>query len=475
MNRMKIPALAGTLLAWFAAATAVHAGSSEDLFRSLPNLFPLLDPSGFVETYNINNTSIDLTGPFFQSLGTNGRACFSCHRPMEAWSVSAAEVRLRFLLTQGRDPIFRPNDGSNCDRHIDTSTLEGRRAAYSLLLSRGLIRIFLPVPADAQFSVVSVENPYGCNDTSTLSMYRRPLPATNLTFLSTVMFDGRESSPQTGTQKITYATNPADLLADLAHQAIDATTGHAQAVTPPRPQQLQDIVNFEMQLRTAQAIDFHAGSLNAGGASGGPVALASQPFFIGINDSFPPSFHFNPSGAPFNPAIFDLFNAWTDSYNPARASIARGQAVFNTKTINITRVAGINDVLGVAAISGSCGTCHDALNVGNHSVSAPLNIGTGDLTSPLDVSYLPEITLRNNTTGVTVQTTDPGRALVTGLWADIGKVKGPILRGLAARAPYFHNGSAASLSDVVTFYDKRFNIGFTDQEKADLIAFLNSL
>jgi cytochrome c peroxidase len=58
---------------------------------------------------------------------------------------------------------------------------------------------------------------------------------------------------------------------------------------------------------------------------------------------------------------------------------------------------------------------------------------------------------------------------------DVGKVKGPILRGLAARAPYFHNGSAAGLSDVVTFYEKRFNVPFTDQEKADLVAFLNSL
>src|SRR5215472_2177294 len=129
----------------------------------------------------------------------------------------------------------------------------------------------------------------------------------------------------------------------------------------------------------------------------------------------------------------------------------------------------------MSSLKGTCGTCHDAPNVGNHSVSAPLNIGTGDLTSPLDVTYLPVFTLRNSITGATVETTDPGRALVTGLWADIGKVKGPILRGLAARAPYFHNGSATSLSDVVTFYDNRFNVGFTDQEKADLIAFLNSL
>lgn len=452
-------------------ATAALAASAQ----SLPNLFPLPDSSGFVETYNINNTSIDLRGPFFQSLGTNGRSCSSCHRPAEGWSVSAAEVQLRFLLTQGSDPIFRTNDGSNCDHNIDTSTLDGRRAAYSLLLNRGLIRIGLAVPGNAQFSVVSVENPYGCNDTSTLSMYRRPLPATNLRFLSTVMFDGRESSPQTGTQKITYATNPADLLADLAHQAIDATTGHAQATAPPTQQQVQDIVNFEMQLRTTQAIDFFAGPLNANGATGGPEALASQPFFIGINDSFPPSFHLNPFGTPFNPSVFDLFDAWTNYRNAYRARIARGQVVFNSKPIQITGVAGINDVLGLTVLPGTCGTCHDAPNVGDHSFPAPLNIGVGDLTNPLNVSYLPVITLRNNTTGQTVQTTDPGRALITGQWADIGKVKGPILRGLAARAPYFHNGSAASLSDVVTFYDKRFNVGFTAQERADLIAFLNSL
>ena len=39
-----------------------------------------------------------------------------------------------------------------------------------------------------------------------------------------------------------------------------------------------------------------------------------------------------------------------------------------------------------------------------------------------------------------VVTTDPGRAMVTGKCADIGKVKVPGMRGLAARAPYSHNG-----------------------------------
>ena len=163
--------------------------------QSLPNLFPLPNGNGLLQTYNTNNAPISLKGAFFQSLGTNGRSCSSCHLPTEGWSVSAAEIQLRFLLTQGLDPIFRTNDGSNCDQNINTSTLEGRRKAYSLLLSRGLIRIPLAMPAGAEFSVASVQNPYGCSDTSTLSMYRRPLPATNLTFLSALMWDGRESTP----------------------------------------------------------------------------------------------------------------------------------------------------------------------------------------------------------------------------------------------------------------------------------------
>jgi cytochrome c peroxidase len=65
--------------------------------------------------------------------------------------------------------------------------------------------------------------------------------------------------------------------------------------------------------------------------------------------------------------------------------------------------------------------------------------------------------------------------MITGNWADIGKFKGPILRALAARAPYFHNGSADTLADVVDFSDTRFNIGLTAGEKSDLIAFLRAL
>ena len=442
--------------------------------QKLPNLFPFPNRSGIAETYNMNGGPIDMSGPFFQSLGSNGRSCSSCHRSSQGWSISADGMKAVFEITQGRDPVFRTVDGSVCDHDIDTSTLAGRRQAYRLLINKGLLRISLPVPANAEFNVVNVVNPYGCGDPSTLSLYRRPLPATNLRFLTTVMWDGRESSPQTGTQAITYGTNPADLLADLEHQALGAVTGHAQGTTLS-PENQEAIANFEMGLATAQAIDYGAGSLSSHGAIGGAAVLAQQTipgFYVGINDPLGG----NPKGTPFTPEIFDLFEAWANQ--PAhshRASIARGEALFNSKPINISGVAGLNDTLNQVSLTGTCGTCHSTPNGGNHSLPVPLNIGVTDVNSPLDVSYLPVFTLQNKTTLQIVTTTDPGRAMVTGLWKDIGKVKGPVLRGLASRAPYFHNGSADTLDDVVNFYDQRFNIGFTDQEKADLVAFLSSL
>jgi len=467
--------LSGALLLGF---TSVVAAESEAP-TMLPNLFSFPNATGILKTFN-STGKLDLTGPFFQSLGTNGRSCASCHQPGDAWSVSAAHVEDRFERSHGLDPIFRTNDGSNCDHNIDTTTVEGRREAYSLLRSRGLIRIALVVPVGAEFDVVGVKNPYGCSETSALSMYRRPLPSTNLRFLSTVMWDGRESSPQTGTKLITFATNPADLISNLAHQSLDAALGHAQATTAPTQEQQKKIVAFEMALSTAQAIDFGAGSLDVHGASGGPVILSEQPFFIGINDPL----GLNPFKTPFAPVVFTLFtNHWDlapgheqHRHHPdRRASILRGQTLFNSHPINIVGVGGLNDATGLPLIKGTCGTCHDTFNVGNHSIGAPLNVGTADVTNPLGVHYLPVITLRNKTDGTEVSTTDPGRALITGKWADIGKFKGPSLRGLAARAPYFHNGSAATLKEAVEFYNIRFSMGLTHQEKADLAAFLSVL
>ena len=476
-------------------------------FSFIPNGSLFLNPNGASQTISTNGKGIDMTGPFFQSLGTNGRSCGSCHLPRNGMSISAADVQLRFLLTQGQDPIFRTVDGSNCNHSIDVSTLAGKYNAYSLLRTRGLIRIALAVPANADFRIVSVNNPYGCNESDVISMYRRPLPATNLRFLSAVMFDGRESAAATGTTKISYLNYPTSLQNDLAHQALDATTGHAQGDgTRPTAEERQEIVNFEMALSTAQAFDNRIGLLNREGAQGGPLPLVTQPFFISLNSSVdplvpqfePPGGLVTPGDGQFTPAIFNTFAAWAalPSSDP-RAAVARGQSIFNSKPISITGVAGINDDLsagglvagGVPSLQGTCGTCHDTPNVGNHSFPTPLNIGTGDpsLSNPsvnlggLDISYLPSITVcktdpaTGSPTSTCKTTSDLGQALIDGNFDHVGKIKGPILRGLSSRAPYFHNGSARTLLDAVRFYETRFGLALTPQEESDLVAFLSSL
>lgn len=423
--------------------------------------------SGTLRTISTSGT-VEGGNPFFQDLGTNGRTCLTCHQPAQAWTVTPAELNERFERTDGLDPIFRANDGSNCEG-ADVSTVSKRRRAFSLLLTKGLIRMDLDVPVGAEFEILDVDDPYDCGTLpSSASIYRRPLPATNLAFVSTVMWDGRETSPGQAIRD------------DLISQALHAVTGHAEGA-PPSAAQLEAIVDFELGLFTAQTVDRWAGSLAERGARGGPRALARQPFCIGINDPLdilpPVPGACETSSGGLDPIVFTLFDAWTAAPSPERQAIARGEAVFNTREFVIDNVAGLNrgphDPVSGPIQNGTCTVCHDTPNVGNHSISMPLDIGIADASRR--TPDLPLYTLRNAATGEIVRTTDPGRAMVTGKWSDIGKFKGPILRALAARGPFFHDGSAATLADVVAFYDERFGIGLSDREKADLIAFLQAL
>ena len=455
----KIPRrmLVSTAMLIALGALRFEQSAAADSKVKLPNLLPIPNSSGASATFSQGDISLD--GPFFQSLGTNGRSCGTCHQAAEGWSFSAQGVRQRFNATAGMDPIFRTNDGSNCNTS-DVSTPAARQQAYSLLLNKGLIRVELPVPATAEFAVTTVVAPYGCNSTANVSVYRRPLPATNLRFLTTVMWDGRES----------VAGNT--LRQNLLQQALDATLGHAQGISLSDADR-SDIVDFEMSLATAQISDKGAGKLDNEGAGGGPQKLHGQQFFVGINDPLGG----NPTNAPFDPTAMTMFKSWANGHgqqSEARMSVARGEVLFNTKPISITGVAGLNDALNAPVIPGTCTTCHDSPNVGNHSVPLAINIGVSDVSRPENAD-LPVFTLMNLTTHQTVTTTDPGRALITGKWRDIGKTKGPVLRALASRAPYFHNGSAATLMDAVEFYNTRFTLGLTAQEKTDLVNFLSVL
>jgi cytochrome c peroxidase len=417
------------LIAGLGLAAAVAAAGSPGRDR-WPALLAFANRTGEARTLSVAGP-LDLDNPFFQSLGTNGRTCATCHVPSDGWSLVPAHVQARFHASGGQDPLFRPHDGSTSPL-ADVSTVEARRAAYRLLLRKGLIRVGLGIPPGAEFTLVAVDDPYGYASAAELSLFRRPLPSTNLQFLTTVMWDGRHTS----------ADGP--ILLDLARQADAATRGHAQATRSLTPGEEQAIVDLETAIFTAQEWDRQAGKLHAARARGGVRELADEPFVPDL-------------GGPFT-----LFDAWWSArgrWGPERQAVARGQELFNARTFGPSRL--------------TCAACHSVPNAGSHAAGGFFNLGLSDEAQrPPD---LPLYTLRCLTTGQEIRTTDPGRALVTGRCRDIGRFKVPTLRGLAARAPYFHNGSAATLGEVVDFYDERFGIGLTVEERADLVAFLRAL
>jgi cytochrome c peroxidase len=395
------------------------------------------DSAGEFAVYSVKG-AIDRTNEFFLSLGTNGRACVTCHRPSDGMTLTPSSAQDLFNQCapskKGGGPsdpvscaVFRTNDGSNSP-NADVSTPQAMAAAYSMLLTKAVFRIGIGAPANAEFDVVGVSDPYGYATTSQLSLFRRPLPSTNLAFSSVIMWDGREPS--------------------LASQANDATLGHAQASGPLTPAQQASIVDLELNLFSAQTVDHAVGALTSQGAAGGPIPLSTQPFTPGENAAGAPS--------------FTIYDAWANVGSPGRSAIARGQALFGT-----------HGAVQPSGFVATCSGCHNAFNAGSRSTATFFNVHVAD--AAFATPDLPLYTLRKKSTGDQVQTTDPGRALITGLWNDVGRFKAPTLRNLAARAPYFHNGSAATLDDVVEHYKAALNFSFTDAEQADLVAFLNAL
>ena len=457
-------------------ALALQPSNAGDRFVALQLTHP--NPTGSATTVH-QRGYIDLDNAFFKSLGTNGRTCDSCHRPEDGWSVTPASLQRRFDATAGLDPIFALNDGSNSPM-ADVSTIESRRGAFSMLLSKGLIRVGLPIPQQAEFELQLANDPYNYASATELSLFRRPLPATNLRFASTVMWDGRETV-LSASQKDCIATPLAcyaPVHVNLGNQANGATVGHAQAAQPLTDEQRIEIVDFEIGLFTAQVRDSQAGELAPPVAGGGPRVLNEQEFRVGINDFLVGDFR---TGA-FDGRVFTLFDAWknsdrqsfeTDQPKETRRSIARGEALFNTRTFSIEGVAGLNDVLGKSSVRGTCSTCHDAPNAGSASVFGTLDIGVSSRSDR--TADMPLYVLRNKTTGARIATTDPGRALITGRWSDVNRFKVPTLRALAARAPYFHDGSAADLAQVIDFYNRRFQMQLDPDEAADLATFLRVL
>lgn len=402
------------------------------------------DPNGMISVLNANGAVRASGHAFFEPLGSNGRACITCHQPSNAMSVSVEAVRKQWVETKGKDPIFAAVDGSNCP-----DLPQQMESSHSLLLNRGLFRIALQWPpknVTPEFGIEVVRDPTGCNTSAAyglksahpaVSVFRRPRVTANLKYVIagpeglTFMADGREPS--------------------LEAQAISAAMTHEQAPKPTQ-EQLHQIVEFESQVYVAQSADLRGGMLNEKDA---PAALGAENLRDGTSAPLAKNVSFDVWRRPNEPG--DL--QWM-----FRASVARGSDVFFRRRFR------------VGEASSTCATCHGA------GTTRWMDIGTANR---VETEAAPELPLFRITCdgsaaphpspGRVIYTQDPGRALISGKCADVGSIAMQQFRGLAARAPYFSNGSAGTIREIVDFYDRRYGIGLSKEEAQDLTNFLSVL
>ncbi len=547
---MRSPGLAVLAVLALIVMSALAASDND-----LGNIFrPFADDTGKVQSLP-SDASLDQHNAFFDpAVGTNGQACVTCHQPAQGFTIHVAATREAFEDTDGLDPLFRPNDTADRPDAL-VSTLHARKDAYKLFLDLGVVRIgkTFKSPSDftveaqdtAQFGPLPNSNDVQHPGNPTLSLFRRPLVNTNVNFDSSVLWDGRDSIATLATSQVPKAIQSL-LLGGGADPAAN-----------------QAIANFMTGVFTDQVFDNGAGSLSAHGATGGVrhlLALSSDParpctFAADFPSSAPVLTPFSSTCTRVddnNPHTFgsDMFDAWANprdqdqaendrdgegrddhgrddrgrDRDDFRASIARGQEIFNTavltqppdlngKLLDVGSLAngGVNADHSDRIPAGApihCVTCHATHNLGNNPNPNFIGrIGTDSIEildnlvttrsqqDPLvqeildNVKKLPLYCLRPKTdttpfTGIggatcgthagDVKTTDPGRAMVTGLIADVGKFKPPILRGLSVRSPFFHAGTASDIFHLIDFYDARFQINLTPQQKNDLANFLEA-
>jgi len=418
---------------------------------------------GVAETFHTSG-AIDFTNPFFQPLGTNPRSCATCHSPDQGWTDTADANKKLFKDTDGLAPMFNLVDqGTRPD--ADISTKQARKATFrDNTLALAVTRFTRTInPATFQFTVAP-EDPSGFSDSTRVLNFRRPTATANESKVSSIL---NTSGPVQ------------DIQATLASLMNGAAGLHEQRDVTNNPvptDQRNAGRDFMFNVFFAQISDKQAGRLDAGGALGGPANLAAVPFTLGMND---------PMATPstFNPKVFNIYDAWEvfavnsphgDCEQEAKASIFRGQEVFNFNQFDISHVPGLTDLSGTdVTIHGTCSTCHNTPNVGGHSVIRMMDIGTADEPNCSEGLPILQVTRISDTTQVR-RICDMGRG-TNGVWTDLAKFRVPPLRGLAARAPYFHDGQAKNIKQAIKYHEDRFNIDLSHGKRKDLEAFLGAL
>jgi len=244
----------------------------------------------------------------------------------------------------------------------------------------------------------------------------------------------------------------------LQSQATTAALVHEQAKTAPSAAQLAQIVDFELQVYVAQTWDIRGGML---GEKDGPP-------FLGVENLAQAAAANRNTGGPI--PSFDLWR------NPGSAQLTPRQRAFRESAVRGSDLFLTREFPLRGQTKGTCATCHQPGN------ARSMDIGTTNSAVASASPELPlfKITCNSGATphpelGMVFYTQDPGRALITGACADVGSILMQQFRGLASRAPYFVNGSAADLPELVDFYDHRFQIGLSQQDKLDLVNFLSIL
>jgi hypothetical protein len=461
--------------------------------REFPSQIDYDDPAGKLRVLLDGGPMQTRGHPFFEALGPNGRACVTCHQPADAMSLSAASARQRWEEAGAKDPLFAAIDGSNCP-----DLPQAQRASHSLLLEKGLFRIARPWPPRdlngrpirPDFTIEVVRDPTGCNLSARwglrsaspqVSVFRRPRPVANFKY---ILATGFEMDPKAGLplpiDPQTGRLSSHNLMADgralsLAAQMREAGQSHLEMTRTLSAEDIARIADFEQRVYAAQQTDALGGELDGGGGQGGPAALkASEPGRLGSQGV----------------AVWSEFSPWeqqkddpklTAAERAFRASVARGAKVFRDRTFLISDSAGVNSPMGFGnPVRNSCVFCHNMSQMGMDVAPGQVDLGTTNLPFADPQPDLPlfKITCKGAPHphyGRVIFTHDPGYALTTGRCADVGRITLQSLRGLAARAPFFSNGAAKDLRAVIDYYDRRYNIGYTEQEKEDLVNLMRAL
>jgi hypothetical protein len=331
-----------------------------------------------------------------------------------------------------------------------------------------------------------------------ISVFRRPRPVANTKYTTHQNFGvgpfiGKNGMP-TATDPQTGKPTSMNLMSDaraatLAVQAEDAAKNHLQIAGTLTAGQIARITEFERQVYVAQVARRDAGSLVEpdGPPAFGPRNLAAGDAGVLGNNT--------------TRYVFPLGGKWTqlpstsdeteNARRAARESIARGHDVFMFRTFWIKDSMHLNSVGLGNPVKRTCATCHGMHMTGMDTANGWMDIGTTNLPWASEVPLNPwtearpqmplfRVTCKPGVRahpflGRVIYTQDPGRALISGLCNDVGTIVMEQFRGLAARAPYFSNGSAATLRELVDFYDRRYNIGYSEREKQDLVNFLGAL